>query len=144
MAHAGKIDIDKLNSALDETEKRKQHEAEMEKQLDEAIPRRFLIDMLGNLPLYHVGFVRLVKGANQEINEPLIKMSDLMNAVAELSAVDAEPVRHGYWIRKEWAEESEGLLIDNYECSACKSWVRNETNYCPNCGAKMDVERKEE
>lgn len=56
----------------------------------------------------------------------------------------AEPVKYGIWIRKEWAEESEGLLIDNYECSACKGWVRNETNYCPNCGAKMDVERKEE
>lgn len=60
------------------------------------------------------------------------------------SEIDVAPVRHGYWIRKEWAEESEGLLIDNYECSACKGWVRNETNYCPNCGAKMDVERKEE
>ena len=66
------------------------------------------------------------------------------NRVINAPTVDAVPVRHGYWIRKEWAEESEGLLIDNYECSACNSWVRNETNYCPNCGAKMDAERKEE
>jgi len=64
--------------------------------------------------------------------------------IKKAPTVDAEPVRYGRWIRKEWAEESEGLLIDNYECSACKSLVRNETNYCPNCGAMMDAERKEE
>lgn len=92
MAHAGIIDIDKLNTALDETEKRKQHEAEMEKQLDEVVQKRDIIRMLGDLPLYHVGFGRLVKGANPEINEPLIKLSDLMNAVAELPTVNAEPV----------------------------------------------------
>lgn len=68
----------------------------------------------------------------------------LADVLEQQPTVDAELVRHGYWIRKEWAEESEGLLIDNYECSACKSWVRNETNYCPNCGAKMDAERKSE
>ncbi len=65
------------------------------------------------------------------------KMIEPLNA-------EVEQVKYGIWIRKEWAEESEGLLIDNYECSVCKSWVRNETNYCPNCGAKMDAERKEE
>ena len=92
MAHAGIIDIDKLNTALDETEKRKQHEAEMEKQLDEVVQKRDIIRMLGDLPLYHVGFGRLVKGANPENNEPLIKLSDLMNAVAELPTVDAVPV----------------------------------------------------
>lgn len=90
MAHAGLIDIDKLNTALDETEKQNQYRADMEKRLDEVVQKRYIIRMLGDLPLYHVGFGRLVKGANPEINEPLIKLSDLMNAVAELPTVDAE------------------------------------------------------
>ena len=73
-----------------------------------------------------------------------VESDTIIKFIKSLPTVDAVPVRHGRWIRKEWAEESEGLLIDNYECSACKNWVRNETNYCPYCGAKMDAERKEE
>lgn len=76
-------------------------------------------------------------------NNRTILQEVLLSIIAEAPTVDAEPVRHGRWIRKEWAEESEGLLIDNYECSACKSWVRNETNYCPNCGARMGGKEEE-
>lgn len=47
-------------------------------------------------------------------------------------------IRHGHWIEHEWAEEVEGLLISNYECSECHGWERKTSNYCPNCGAKMD------
>lgn len=51
--------------------------------------------------------------------------------------VDAEPVRHGKWIAlpKEF---------DTFcKCSLCNypvdfNW--GQTNYCPNCGAKMDGE----
>lgn len=56
---------------------------------------------------------------------------------------DAVPVRHAKWIEHEWAEESEGLLISNYECSECHTWERNESDYCPKCGARMDAERKD-
>lgn len=55
--------------------------------------------------------------------------------VKEMPTVDAEPVRHGKWIRD----------VNNlYGCSEC---MQRETmspkklkNYCPNCGAKMDGE----
>lgn len=62
------------------------------------------------------------------------------DAINEAPTVDAEPVRHGKWIEHEWAEESEGLLIPNYECSECHTWERNESDYCPKCGARMDAE----
>jgi predicted amidophosphoribosyltransferase len=52
--------------------------------------------------------------------------------------VDAVEVVHGRWIEHEWAEEENGLLVSNYECSVCHSWERDEGYYCPNCGAKMD------
>ena len=58
-------------------------------------------------------------------------------------AVDAVEVVHAYWIKHEYAEEENGLLVPNYECSACRSWERDEGYYCPNCGAKMDGERKD-
>ena len=45
---------------------------------------------------------------------------------------------HGRWIEHEWAEEENGLLVSNFECSACHNWERKESDYCPNCGAKMD------
>lgn len=57
--------------------------------------------------------------------------------VERQSTVDAEPVRHGRWI----ASRDEFCA-----CSICKYPVYvgwNQTNYCPNCGAKMDLEEKD-
>ena len=50
--------------------------------------------------------------------------------------VDAEPVRHGRWIK-----DGDFLI-----CPNCESEIdiknslgtENRKNYCPNCGAKMD------
>lgn len=42
-----------------------------------------------------------------------------------------------HWIKHEWAEENEGLLIPNYECSNCHTWKRESSDYCPDCGCKM-------
>lgn len=56
--------------------------------------------------------------------------------------VDAEPVRHGHWI----VFKDENGIFRN-KCSACGSPMRKgykQTNFCPNCGAKMDKCSKEE
>lgn len=54
--------------------------------------------------------------------------------------VDAIPVRHGKWIR--WRDLNG---IKRCKCSECiVSYGNMDTPYCPNCGAKMDGERKEE
>ena len=46
----------------------------------------------------------------------------------------SEPVRHGHWI-----ECNYGLT---FECSECKYPTEyNLTDYCPNCGAKMDGDK---
>ena len=47
---------------------------------------------------------------------------------------DVVEVRHGYW-------EVYGLR--NPQCSLCRGYHISKDNYCPNCGAKMDGERKE-
>ena len=51
--------------------------------------------------------------------------------------VDAEPVRHGHWIKND---------NGTYSCSECQSWIPNEQHYyaryCLHCGAKMDEEKE--
>ena len=51
---------------------------------------------------------------------------------------DVEPVIHAHWIIHERAEEVEGRLISNYECSHCHEWFRDNRRRCGECGAKMD------
>lgn len=57
-------------------------------------------------------------------------MEFVLEKMDKAPTVDAEPVRHGIWI------EDCGLV----QCSACYEEYRVRTNYCPNCGAKMDKE----
>ena len=54
--------------------------------------------------------------------------------IDEAPAVDAEPVRHGRWIRQD-------DTYTRYVCSECKSKNHGgHGRYCPNCGAKLDAE----
>lgn len=50
----------------------------------------------------------------------------------DLPAADVAPVVHGHW-----NEDRSGIII----CSKCRrgyNLVARYTNYCPNCGARMD------
>lgn len=61
------------------------------------------------------------------------------NEIESLPAVDAAPVVHGRWIEKPF------LLGTTRECSKCGDYYgmpHGVFNYCPNCGAKMDLEGK--
>lgn len=70
--------------------------------------------------------------------------SDLFNtterqlrAIRELPAADVAEVVHGRWI---WNEEGEIDWEQFYRCSNCGDKEYWESNFCPNCGAKMDLE----
>lgn len=75
--------------------------------------------------------------------EAVLEMSHggviLKDRVSALPAADVAPVVHGRWEFKHpngWACSKYGewgLMIDNR--GICKS------NYCPNCGAKMDAKK---
>ena len=59
-------------------------------------------------------------------------------AIRKIQAADVATVRHGRWIAikvpNEW---------DRGQCSECRSIFNSSvwgTNYCPNCGCKMDLE----
>ena len=50
------------------------------------------------------------------------------------TAVDVAPVRHGRWINRGWSTV----------CSECgEDYAFANRNYCPNCGALMDMEEQE-
>lgn len=50
-------------------------------------------------------------------------------------AADVAPVRHGRWIPFHSAAAG-----DIQYCSSCEIGCTWKPNYCPNCGAKMDLE----
>lgn len=70
--------------------------------------------------------------------------ADINRIISEIPAADVVEVKHGEWIEKE-------TLYDvYYDCSVCgESFcfiegkpTENLYKYCPNCGAKIDGERK--
>lgn len=78
-------------------------------------------------------------------DEPLLKTISagglsakaLWRLIKNQRAIEAEPVRHGHWIRND---------NGTYSCSECQSWIPNEQHYyaryCLYCGAKMDEEKE--
>ena len=62
---------------------------------------------------------------------------ELKRFIGDVPTVDAEPVKHGHWI-------STGFM--EVKCSICGA-IQHEledTNYCPNCGAKMAGVRRDD
>ena len=58
---------------------------------------------------------------------------DGCRVILEAPTVDAVEIVHGWW------ETVEDRRYLGAKCSNCqKWWLYKETNYCPNCGAKMD------
>ena len=63
---------------------------------------------------------------------------EVLGMIYEMPAADVAPVRHGRWI--EHAKYTFGVM---YDCSICDNLILDNGhswNYCPNCGAKMDLE----
>lgn len=57
-------------------------------------------------------------------------------------APTVDPVKHGRWkynIILGWCSVGTEATAD-YVCSVCGWHTKMPTNYCPNCGAKMDEE----
>ena len=62
-----------------------------------------------------------------------LKYSKSLVETAE--TVGMQEVRHGKW------EKCKECCCE-YRCSVCEYELCRTTNYCPNCGAKMDGERE--
>ena len=60
--------------------------------------------------------------------------SRVKTLIARQKAADVDPVRHGRWICVD--TDTEQFFL----CNRCKKKEYWESNYCPNCGCKMDLE----
>ena len=56
-----------------------------------------------------------------------------------LPRADVVEVIHGRWVY----EPVEFTYEKDIKCSVCGEYVNSATNYCPNCGAKMDLKEEE-
>lgn len=80
-----------------------------------------------------------------EVTKPTVTMTDAKRALADMFPADVAPVVHGQWddIPNTYMSvaSKDGTYHGNAtSCSVCQEVNPNayKTNYCPNCGAKMD------
>ena len=76
-----------------------------------------------------------VLNKNGHVPLPVIRQN-----IMDIPAADVAPVRHGRWVEKE--KYTFGIM---YDCSLCENRILDNGhpwNYCPNCGAKMDLEEE--
>ena len=84
-----------------------------------------------------------------QTDEP-IPFETLVSDLRDMKTADVAPVRHGRWEEADWVEpDCHGFVTiitpkAALRCSNCKNCFKKELlwkdNYCPNCGAKMDLE----
>lgn len=70
-------------------------------------------------------------------NPDTLSRSDAMFIIDNVEAADVAPVVHGEWLCAETDDEQFFL------CSVCNDKEYWESNYCPECGAKMDAEQED-
>lgn len=79
----------------------------------------------------------LLREMSLECNRALeAQGSAIRDVINGLPAVDAEPVRHGEWIY----QDGEIMLCKTCSLCRCESFDLDGAEYCPYCGAKMDLE----
>lgn len=85
---------------------------------------------------------------NEEIKDLISTLPEVLADVITdeitdgVGTVDVEPVKRGEWIsmlvkRLDWKGNMQSYYQPN-TCSECHIGLIEKTNYCPNCGAKMD------
>ena len=74
--------------------------------------------------------------------DDMLMSLDVRRYIIDAHAVDAEPVRHGKWLKPSGMLPPE--CHDKKRCSVCGNFALHDrlgrviaSNYCPNCGAKM-------
>lgn len=59
----------------------------------------------------------------------------LVSEFASAYAADVAPVVHGRWVTY---YRSGTTVAEGYVSTCCDMWNNRKSDYCPNCGAKMD------
>jgi hypothetical protein len=105
---------------------------------DELISRQAAIEIVEEYTKAHIRLTGVpISGAACIVAD----LEDLPPAEPERKQGEWIKHEHGYWTRVNEHGERDGWLPD-YECSLCGSrgwtWMAENMNFCPNCGAKME------
>ena len=72
---------------------------------------------------------------------PLLKRRTIKNILKAVPSADVRENVHGHWIYAEGVHVygvNSDIQLGSYRCSACGNCSPHMTNFCPNCGARMD------
>lgn len=64
----------------------------------------------------------------------------MMLILQSIPIADVEPVKHGRWQNRISPWSQGGYMMDCSNCHESVSSLSGNLKYCPNCGAKMDLE----
>lgn len=71
----------------------------------------------------------------------IIGFREVINALKNEPTADVQEVKHGHWIERIKIRKDEEVRLVHWQCSLCGCFLgTNTANYCPHCGAKMDLE----
>ena len=80
--------------------------------------------------------VERAKESDKVVKSSLWETGEVVEFLEDCPIVDAVEVVHGRWLKRTAIVFDDEMV--GYRCSECKTTWDSETNYCPNCGAKMD------
>lgn len=93
-----------------------------------------------------------IEAMSDNITAMLCRSLEVFKLVGAKYEIETSEVKHGKWIRKnqQWEQKTEfgnTYFSGTYPtCSICGGFecgVKQETNFCPNCGARMDGDMEE-
>lgn len=102
---------------------------------DEYISKKEILNYLN-------GYLHLLGYDNTDlfVNGQRHALINVLEDILTVKAADVQPVKHG-----EWLKASQNSW-NNYKCSLCNTQYVGmgaiTFTYCPNCGARMDMERE--
>lgn len=109
----------------------------MVRTMDDLISRKEAIEWVQNILATHLYYHPCSKSRNVPIDE-------VIDRLERVPSIDAVPVRKGYWIDG-WRGRLDGTRYWYRACSECDyerddDDAEKDTNFCPNCGARMERE----
>ena len=93
-----------------------------------------------------IGTIHYTLPYQNDIDVMISGMERVRDCAMDSYSYDVAIQKHGRWVDKgwdgdlSWQIDGRGACWKVFECSACGSRDGNyKSNYCPHCGAKMDL-----
>jgi hypothetical protein len=82
-------------------------------------------------------------GVEEYINGARDEYDDVLNIICSAPVIDVQLMRHGEWLNQYEFCKKNGYTASGiglyYWCSNCGKAEQKKSDYCPNCGAQMDL-----